>query len=161
MKKINIYGELYSGNYTNIREACRGIIISDDKILLSYERNCDQYMIPGGGVENNETYEECCVRELAEETGYIVKPQKHFLTINEHYGDWLFISHYYVCECVGKTEIKITQEEIESGLEFQWISLENAIKIFSKYRNYANENKQKSGMYLREYTALVCFSKNI
>ena len=114
-------------------------------------------MIPGGGVENNETLEECCTRELAEETGYVVKPHKHYLTINEHYGEWLFTSHYYVCEQIGKTEMKLTDTEIETGLEFQWLPLEEVIEIFSKYQSSAKENQQKRGMYLREYKALSCF----
>ena len=69
MKTIDIYGEKYFEQYTKLREACRGIVIRNDEILLTYEVNTDQWFIAGGGLENNEALEECVVRELAEETG--------------------------------------------------------------------------------------------
>lgn len=70
MKTIDIYGDNRFEKQTKTRVACRGIVISDGKILMSYEVKTDQWFIPGGGLENDENLEECCVRELAEETGY-------------------------------------------------------------------------------------------
>lgn len=157
MKVIDIYGENYFGKYTKSREACRGILIKNDKILLTYEVNTDQYFIPGGGLENNESSEECCVRELAEETGCIVKTNEQYLTINEYYEEWLFVSHYYICEYIGETERKLTEREVEVGLEPRWVSIKEAIDIFSKHQDYARENEMKRGAYLREYNALLHF----
>lgn len=156
MKTIDIYGEKYFEQYTKLREACRGIVIRNDEILLTYEVNTDQWFIAGGGLENNEALEECVVRELAEETGCIVKPKYQYLTINEHYEDWLFTSHYFVCEYVGETERKLTEMEAENGLEVRWIGINEAVEIFSKYQDYYTvENKMKYGAYLREYKALL------
>ncbi len=31
------------------------------------------WSVPSGGQERNETFEECCIREIKEETGYIVE----------------------------------------------------------------------------------------
>jgi len=155
METIDIYGENHSEQYTKVREACRGIVIDNDRILLTYEVNTDQWFIPGGGLEQGESIEECCVRELAEETGCVVRADKQYLTINEHYEEWLFVSHYYICDYVGETERTLTEREIEVGLEPRWIPLEEAIKIFSKYQDYADENKMKKGAYYREYKALL------
>lgn len=157
MKTINIYGENRFDKASKTREACRGIIIKNDKILLSYEANVDQWFIPGGGLENCETLEECVVRELAEETGCIVKPEYQYLTINEYYEEWLFASHYFVCEHIGETERSLTETEIENGLEPRWISINEAVEIFSKYQSYSDENEMKFGAYLREYKALLNF----
>ena len=74
MKIIEIFGEERDPEYTKIREGCRGILIRDSKILLSYEKNIDQYLIPGGGIEEGESLAECCIREMAEETGVEVEP---------------------------------------------------------------------------------------
>ena len=65
MKTLDIYGDNRFKTYTKIRESCRGIVIRDNEILLSYETNTDTYNIPGGGLEHNESFEECCSREVA------------------------------------------------------------------------------------------------
>lgn len=158
MKTIDIYGEKYFEQYTKSREACRGIVIRNGKILLTYEVNTNQWFIPGGGLENDETIEECVARELKEETGCTVKPNYQYLTINEHYEDWLFVSHYFVCEYVGETEKNLTEMETENGLEPRWIDINEAVEIFSKYQDYyGDENKMKYGAYLREYKALLSY----
>ena len=78
-KVINHYGDNYSGYTNHCREASRAIICKDGNIMLSHETKISQWMIPGGGIEANETPAECCIREVAEETGLIVKPEKCFL----------------------------------------------------------------------------------
>lgn len=160
MKTIDIYGENRFKQYTKVREACRGIVIHDDKILLTYEVNTDQWNIPGGGLENDESIQECCVRELAEETGCVVKINKKYLTVNEYYEDWLFVSHYYICDYIGETERTLTKREIEVGLEPRWIPLNEAIDIFSKHQDYDDEDECKRGIYLREHNALLSYIEN-
>lgn len=157
MEIVDIYGENRFEKYTKIREACRGLVISDEKILLTYEVNTDQWFIPGGGLEGDESFEECCVRELTEETGYIVKPHNQYLTINEYYEEWFFVSHYFICNVVGKTKMELTEREALAGLEPRWITLKEAIEIFSKYQDYADVSEMKRGAYLREYKVLSRF----
>lgn len=154
MEILDIYGKNRFEKYTKTREACRGIVVSNEKILLTYEVNLDQWFIPGGGLECDETFEACCIRELIEETGYIVKPLKHYLTINEYYEEWFFTSHYFICEIIGEAKRNLTEREILAGLEPRWIGLEEAIEIFSKHQDYADTNEMKRGAYLREYKAL-------
>ena len=66
MKIIEIVGDNYFGKWDKTNTACRGIIIRDGRILLSYETLTDQWMIPGGGLEDGESEKECCIREIAE-----------------------------------------------------------------------------------------------
>ena len=49
MKKIQLINDDFQGHVDIIRHACRGIVIKDGKVLLSYETKNDKYMIPGGG----------------------------------------------------------------------------------------------------------------
>ena len=79
---VKQYARTYSDPPERVRVAARGVLIEDGKILLSYERNTDIYMSPGGGLEEGETLAECCARELAEETGYKVKVGEEFITIH-------------------------------------------------------------------------------
>lgn len=155
MKTIEIYGKNHSEQCNHVRVGCRGIVLKNDKILMTYEVNTDQWFIPGGGLEADESLMECCVRELAEETGCVVEPKEHFLTLNEYYEDWLFVSHYFICDYVGETERVLTEREIAIGLEPRWISLEEAIDIFEKYQDYGDETVMKRNAYLREYTAFL------
>lgn len=154
MKTIEIFGENRFEVQTKTRVACRGIVLSDEKILLTYERNTDQYFIPGGGLEGEESLEECCIRELAEETGYVVRPGRQFVTIHEYYEEWFFVSHYFICEIQGETVRKLTEREQEAGLEPKWVPLREAVEIFSRHQEYAAEDEMKRGAYLREYEAL-------
>lgn len=156
METINIYGDNRFAEHTKIREACRGIVVNDGKILMTYEVNTDQWFIPGGGLEGQESIEQCCIRELAEETGCVVNPLFRYLTINEYYEEWLFISHYFICEITRQTQRLLTEREMEVGLEPRWIPQEDAISIFSKHQEYADD-EMKQGAYLREYKALSAY----
>ena len=153
MNKITIKGTNYFGKYDHVREACRAIIVKDDKILLSHETKDDVWMIPGGGREIGETEEDCVIREVSEETGYLFKPTEFVLQIDEYYGDTKYISKYFIGTIVGTTEKHLTEAEIKGGLESRWISIEEAIGIFSKH-NEAKDFEEKRGLYLREYSAL-------
>lgn len=160
MSVIEIYGENRFPEHTKVREACRGIVIKNGNILLSYEVKSDQYFIPGGGVENTESLEKCAVREISEETGFLTKCADGFLTINEYYEEWLFISHYFVCNIIGETERKLTKREAEAGLTPVFIPFKDALKVFSKYGDYAPTDEMKRGAYLREYKALLKFEES-
>lgn len=156
VETINIYGGNCLAKPTKIREACRGIVVKEGNILLSYEPKSDQWMIPGGGVEADEGYESCCIRELAEETGFLVKPLFCYLTINEYYKGYLYPSRYFICKVVGQTERSLTEREVEEGLEPRWIPVDEAIKIFSRHQDHSLI-ETKRGMYLREFRALTAY----
>ncbi len=148
---INQYAKTYSDPPEGERIASRGLIISDNKILLSYEKNTDVYMSPGGGLEAGETLEECCVRELKEETGYIVNPLKHFLVINEYCFETMYVSNYFICEVIGKSEQSLTDIEIEHGITPIWLDVEKALEIFG---SYASKREDIASLYLREFTVI-------
>lgn len=154
LEKITICGEAYSPCPKHSRIACRGILMREGNILLSYETNTDQWFLPGGGMEEKETPEECCIREMGEETGCRVSLLRPFVTVEEHYGDWLFVHRYFLCEQTGSMKRSPTPEEIENGQEPRWLSLDEAIAVFLQYQEYADTNQLKYGTYLREYTVL-------
>ncbi len=128
-------------------------------MLISHEGNPDCCMIPGGGLEEGETPEECCKREICEETGYLVRPVSHLLTVNEYYEEYKFISHYFLCDVIGKTDPSLTAAEFRRGLIPEWASPESMLKLFSKHADFAAVSEEKRGIYLREYTALTEYFK--
>ena len=157
MKTVEIIGANAHEHFEKTRIACRGIIIENGQILLTYEENTDQWFIPGGGLEGDETLAQCCIRELAEETGFLVNVGEHFLTLEEYYAEWRYESHYFVCERVGETERKLTEGEKKAGLVPRWIDLSAAVETFSRHQEYAQISEMKRGGYLREYKALLAF----
>ena len=154
LKTIDIVGDNYSGSWTDTRTACRGIVIKDGKLLLSFESLTGQWMIPGGGLEPGEDELTCCAREVTEETGLIVQPSDCALEIDEYYESFKWINRYFFCEVTGKTEVNLTEREKEVGMEPRWLHLDEIIRIFSKHASYADTDEMRRGMYLREYTAL-------
>lgn len=148
---INQYAKTYSDPPEKERIASRGIIVENGRILLSHELNTGVYMSPGGGLEANETLEECCIRELREETGYEVKPLKHFIVINEYCFETLYVSNYFICEKVGESKQALTDIEIEHGIVPEWVDIEKALEIFGEY---ASKREDIASLYLREFTVL-------
>ena len=154
MKTVEILGENRFETWTKTRAGSRAVVVRDGMILLSHEVNSGWWLVPGGGEEEGETPEECCVREVEEETGLIVKPLQQFLTMYEYYEEYRYISHYFICEVTGQGRMRLTDAEIRRGVEPQWIPLQEAVDIFSRHQSYADVSEEKRGAYLREYTAL-------
>ncbi len=154
MKELEILGANRFDAFTRTREGSRAIIVQDGMILLSHETVSGWYLVPGGGLESGETPAECCVREVEEETGVIVQPLHQFLTLYEYYEEYRYISYYFICEAAGHGQVHLTEAEARRGLEPQWLSLREAVDIFSSHQACAAESEEKRGSYLREYTAL-------
>ena len=118
------------------RVAIRAIIMKNNRILL-VESNWGDYKFPGGGLEENETHEDCLKREVREETGYVNSLVKDKVGIvierkmYEYEDHTLFqmTSHYYLCELA--TDEKVTQQldDYEAKMDFtaKWVTLEEAI----------------------------------
>ncbi len=161
VKTAEIHGANAYKTFSKTRVGCRGIVLKDSHMLISHEVNTDSYLIPGGGLEENETTEACCIREINEETGYIVKPVRHFLTLNEFYKEYKYVSHYFLCEIIGKSEQKLTANEMKRGLIPEWIAPKIMLEMYEKYDDFTATDEEKRGPYLREYTALTEYFKMV
>ena len=154
MKTIEILGANRFETYTKTREGCRAVIVQDGKILLTHELNSGWWLLPGGGLEEGETPEDCVVREVEEETGYLVRPLRRFLFMCEYYEEYRYSGYFFVCEAVGKGQMKLTEAEKRRGVQPEWIPLQDAIGLFAKHESYADVSEEKRGSYQREYLAL-------
>lgn len=103
------------------------IVIKDHKILASRVKkekledfNGIEYVFPGGSVEPGETLEYAVFREVAEETGYHVKPIKkiaervHPITNKK--------MHYFHCELIREWQGPRCAEEDDIA-ETLWIQI--------------------------------------
>ncbi len=157
-RQIKLINDDYLGHVDVTRHACRGILVKEGKILLCYETNNDKYIIPGGGVEGNETYYECCERELHEETGIRVKADKYFLDVEELFDVMKHINHYFICEVIEDTgKLHLTEGEKLAGYTCVWMSPEEALEIFGKYEDYHESDIAVYGLYKREYEVIKAY----
>ena len=78
------------------RVSCRAIIFDNERMVSMYREKGDRvyYTFPGGGMEKNETEEECVVREVKEEFGIDIKPVKKVYV----YEDEKSIQNFYLCD---------------------------------------------------------------
>lgn len=91
---------------------------ADGRILLQEKTFEEGWFLPGGAIELGEHPEEALVREVAEETGLIVRPSRVVLMIggsDYRYrypnGDLVeIVGPLYQCEVVGRTDGPIDEE---------------------------------------------------
>ncbi len=87
-----------------------GIIVHEGRVVLvkrRFEPLAGQWSIPGGAVETGETLDACLVREMAEETGFVVEvgPVVEVLDRITHDDEGKVLYHFvlidYLCWPVG------------------------------------------------------------
>jgi len=131
----------------NFREAVRGIIIKDNKILMVHSKNRD-YKFPGGGMKKGERYTEALKREVEEETGYVcskINEQVGIITEksnDRYFNDKIFkmISYYYFAEVYNKRKSqKLDPYEAKLGFKPEWVDIDYAINNNDKIINLGIE----------------------
>lgn len=106
-----------------------GIIIDEDKVLLMHRINDgkEYYTFIGGHREGNENPEETLIREVSEESGVDVKPEKLLYRLGDEDG---FVN-YFLCKYIGGTPQlgmdSIESEKMKHGNQFYkpvWIAID-------------------------------------
>ena len=124
-KNYNPEGPVYE------RPSARGIVVKNGKVLLNHIAKYDCYEFPGGGLEAGEAPEAALVREIAEETGYVVKPEsvrEYGIVVRRQQDsrdpDGIFEqkNYYYFCE-IGEETVprKPDEHEILDGVSPVWV----------------------------------------
>lgn len=146
MKKLTIdLHDYIEGGSVYKRTAVRGIIQKDKKYLLIYSKYGD-HKFPGGGLKQGESFEETLLREVQEETGYMVKKEsiwEGILVKEKRKGDpedsLKMDSYYFFCdvfETIG--DRNLDDYEAEYDYKVSWMTLEEAIKNNESVKDYEN-----------------------
>ena len=101
------------------------LINENDEILIGKRQGshgAGMYSIPGGHLEYNERYEECCDRELMEEIGVNFPGEYYQVGFSEDFfeGGKHYITLYFVVRDID-SEIKIINMEPDKCEEWKWI----------------------------------------
>ena len=140
-EKVNIEGK------TIFREAVRGIISRDGKLLMIYSPVNGDYKFPGGGIEAGEPHLETLRRELLEEagatltqvTGEFGKTIEYANAFDDDFDTYKQASYYYFCEIdVEMGELNLEDYEEELGFQPVWVSIEQALETNKKVLTESN-----------------------
>ncbi|MFS0782099.1 NUDIX hydrolase [Bacillus sp. 1P06AnD] len=133
-----IFGKKEHG-YNYAARPCAYAVILDEKRekVAVVQNGSGRYFLPGGGIERQETPEQCLIRELLEETGYeiridscIGKAQNYF--VNSKGEAILNDALFYLAGLTHKV-----QEPVEMDHILSWISVEEAHKLFHRHQQWA------------------------
>lgn len=107
-----------------------GVCINDNGELLMVKQGKPEesktWSVPSGGLEDGETLEECCVREVREETGYQAEViEKLFVKKTELEGYDIEV-HYFIIRLIGGKSVIQDPDGLIHAIE--WVSYESINK---------------------------------
>lgn len=117
-------------------------VLNDGKILLGKRRDTGKFTLPGGGMEKNETPEECAKRELWEESGIKAERLTHIVSwkIWDGNRNLVRIIHGYKLIYDGPTTVKLDPDQ--EVKKWQWISFRYGNLPFEVETNLAYKNNK-------------------
>jgi len=117
--------------YTALIVFC--FLLKNDKILLIRRANepyKGEITVPGGRKRRGESLKEACVREMLEETGYILKKVEFAGILHAYrqagpgqYNSIEYLSNYFVCRDF-EGELKASEEG-----ELLWVNVEESLAL--------------------------------
>lgn len=114
-----------------MRTTVKAILLNKyNQVLLLNDRN-NHYDLPGGGVDEDETLEEACIRELKEETSYeqfeiIEKLPNQYPYYVKNNPDFKSLMHCYVVKLIDDTKVS----ELEPDTFEEWVDVDNVLDFF-------------------------------
>ncbi|WP_442599921.1 NUDIX hydrolase [Neobacillus sp. D3-1R] len=137
---IITFGKKEEGKEYIIRPAVYCVMFNglNNKVAI-IQTGDGKYFLPGGGIEGNETHEECLKREALEEMGLDIKivdfigcANRYFYSTNE-FKYYLSEGYFYICEIVKKVSNPIEEDHF-----LKWIKPSQAIhNLFHEHQSWA------------------------
>lgn len=137
---IITFGEKEDGKEYILRPAVYCIMFDSQKDKIAIIQTSDgKYFLPGGGIEKNETHEECLKRESLEEMGMDIEvgqfvgcARRYFYSTNE-YKYYLSEGYFYLC-ATGRQISEPTEEDNF----LKWIEpIQAIVNLFHEHQSWA------------------------
>lgn len=107
---------------SNYRIAASAMVLHENKLLLVRYKNGDSSFLvgPGGGVKGNEDLKQALVREVKEETGFIVQPDKMLFVEDLLTQRYRMIKFWFLCVIIDG-QLEQTKDAKDEGIiEVNW-----------------------------------------
>ena len=100
-------------------------IISIDQKILMARRGPQKHLagyweFPGGKLEENESEEECLIREIKEELGVEIKVDSFFMENRHDYGSKKILLMSYRCNIVSSNDFVLIDHD-----KVEWVEIKN------------------------------------
>lgn len=125
-KVYRAFGEKVDGPDYQVRKGVYAVIFNDarDKVLTVHNSR-GHYFLPGGGIENDESYQECLEREMLEETGYKISIDTFIGDVKRYFQSsknepLINEGYFYLAKLLEKI-----QEPIEDDHFIKWIDIDS------------------------------------
>lgn len=128
MKLLASIGSNTGSEHYIDRPTVKVVIHNDGKILL-----LDNGLLPGGGVDENETPQQAITRELQEELGASVSNVKEIGFV-EQFRPFLgkrYLVYGYTAELVGFNNATNPQDDGEANFVLHWLTFDDALKLIA------------------------------
>jgi len=118
-----------------VRFGARGIVLREDgKMAVFCKEKINEYKLPGGGIEKDETPAEAFKREVLEEVGCEVEILEELGFTEERKGKTNFMQTSYIF--VGKVvkdlgHIDVTEKEKAEGAKLIWVYPQEALDLIA------------------------------
>ena len=118
-------------HYIHFDSEAVGIIILNEKneVLLikanRYFTQSEEWEIPAGGIDKNESILDAAVWETIEETGYSVKSPEHIYRFNPSNGSTNQVFHI----CKAYADVKEKDFDLNEVSEIKWVSKDEIIQM--------------------------------
>ncbi|MCA0173165.1 NUDIX hydrolase [Bacillus sp. RAR_GA_16] len=107
------------------------VCTNDQGDLLMIQNEKEEWAVPSGEVEKDETPEMCCIREVKEETGYEVAIEKPLFVKDQDMNGFHVTTYYYEVNVVGGM---ITLPHADNEVkEVEWKTINQIEKITHAY----------------------------
>jgi len=145
-----------------LRETARAVVFNKKKeVALMFASKANLHILPGGGMQPNETLSETAKREVKEETGCDVKITDEVGKVIEFRDRISRIqeSSCFLAKVNGKCgKPKLTKKEKKSGFQLKWASIDDAIKLIKTDKGnhvLAGFIKIREGTFLKKAKELM------
>ncbi len=148
-----------------MQDASLGIIIDRNRnVLLVLRKDVPFWVLPGGGIENNELPESTCTREVCEESGLYIEPLTHIATYTP-INALASTTHIYSGMCPSTYEFQVQTQEVAQAAFFPLNDLPP--NIFFVHRQFLEDWQEATSYpFLRQLShitykgALLFFCKH-